>query len=85
MSAVEGSRRVLFGNTGAYYNIGIAKIWDVAAMSLAVSEAGGVVCDPQGHPMKWNTIRCDWIVAANQQLADIIVSHSQQSSQEVKS
>lgn len=76
MSAIEGQRCVLFGNTGAYYSFGIAKVWDAAAMTLAIEEAGGVVCDPEGKPLKWDKIPCDWIVAANQQLADVVLEWS---------
>lgn len=76
MAAVEGARKVLLGQVGAYYNFGIAKIWDAAGMALAIQEAGGVVCDPHGNPLRWDTVNCDWIMAGNQQLADIILEHS---------
>lgn len=76
MAAVEGGRRVLMGQIGAYYNLGIAKIWDAAAMALAITEAGGIVCDPYGNPIQWNCIDCDWIFAGNQILADIVLEHS---------
>jgi fructose-1,6-bisphosphatase/inositol monophosphatase family enzyme len=76
MSSVEGARRVLCGNLGAYINFGIAKIWDAAAMCLAIEEAGGVACSPSGGPIEWGSINCDWIVAGNQLLADRIIEHS---------
>lgn len=76
MAAVEGGRRVLFGQCGGYYNFGIAKIWDAAAMALAVTEAGGVVCDPWGNPLSWRSVSCDWVFAANQTLADVVLDHS---------
>lgn len=76
MCAVMEISRVLFGHIGAYYNIGSAKIWDAAAMTLAVEEAGGVVCAPDGASLRWNTLSCDWIVAANSTLADIVVGYT---------
>jgi fructose-1,6-bisphosphatase/inositol monophosphatase family enzyme len=76
ISATEGAREVLFGETGVFYNLGIAKIWDAAAMALAIEEAGGVACDPKGESILWNNINCDWIVAGNQELANIVLEHS---------
>lgn len=76
MSAIEGGRRVLFGQLGAYYNIGIAKIWDAAAMCLAIEEAGGAVCAPDGLPMRWESLRCDWVAAINQELMDKVLPYT---------
>ena len=76
MSAIEGGRRVLLGQLGAYYNIGIAKIWDAAAMCLAIEEAGGAVCAPNGLPMRWESLRCDWVTAINQEIADKVLEHT---------
>ena len=76
ISATEGARKVLFGQVGVFYNFGIAKIWDAAAMSLAIQEAGGIACDPKGNPIDWSSVDCDWIVAANQSLADVIIKSS---------
>ena len=76
MSAIEGGRRVLLGQLGAYYSIGIAKIWDAAAMCLAIEEAGGVVRAPNGLPMRWDSLRCDWVVAINQELADNVLQYT---------
>ncbi len=73
MSAVESGRKVLYGEVGVYYNLGIAKIWDAAAMALCIQEAGGFVCDHQGNPMKWDKIPCDWIMAGSQSLANIVI------------
>ncbi|OHB17474.1 MAG: hypothetical protein A2913_02085 [Parcubacteria group bacterium RIFCSPLOWO2_01_FULL_40_65] len=78
MAAVEGGRRVLLGQTGAYYNLGIARIWDAAAMALAIQEAGGIVCDPHGSPLQWKTIGCDWVFAVNQEIADVILQYTRQ-------
>lgn len=76
MAAIEGQRRVLFGHTGAYFNLGIAKIWDAAAMCLAIEEAGGVVCAPDGSPLIFNSIECNWVTAVNQELADIVLNET---------
>ena len=76
LSATEGARKVLFGQIGAFYNLGIAKIWDAAAMALAITEAGGVACDTKGNEIQWNTINCDWMVSGNQELANIVLEHS---------
>lgn len=76
MAAVEGGRRVLFGNTGAYYNLGSGKIWDAAAMALVIQEAGGIVCDPRGNPLRWGDINCDWVFAVNQEFADVVLKYS---------
>lgn len=76
MSAIEGMRRVLFGETVVYYNLGIAKIWDAAAMALAVEEAGGFVCGPDGLFMPWDRLDCDWVAAINPDLAKLVLEHS---------
>lgn len=76
ISSTEGGRKVLLGQIGAFYNFGVAKIWDAAAMGLAIEEVGGIVCDPKGKSIQWNTINCDWIVAGNKKLADIVLEHS---------
>ncbi|MBI2048700.1 MAG: hypothetical protein HYT30_02125 [Parcubacteria group bacterium] len=76
ISATAGAREVLLGQVGVFYNFGIAKIWDAAAMALSIEEAGGIVCDPRGEEIQWNAINCDWIVAGNQNLADIVLEHS---------
>lgn len=76
ISATEGARQVLNGSVGGYYNFGIAKIWDAAAMALAIKEAGGVVSGPDGNPIRWKTVNCDWVVASRQEIADAILEHS---------
>lgn len=76
MAAIYGARAVLLGETGMYYNLNIAKIWDAAAGALAVQEAGGVACAPDGSPLRWNSIKADWILAANWQLADTLLSYT---------
>lgn len=52
---------VALGCVEAYYEIGI-HVWDVAAASLIVSEAGGVLMDVEGGPLDIMSRR---VVAAN--------------------
>lgn len=78
MAATDGGLEVLLGQTGAYYNLGIAKIWDAAAMALAIEEAGGIVCAPDGSPLRWDSIDCDWVFAGNQKLADLVLEFTRQ-------
>ncbi|TSC72887.1 MAG: inositol monophosphatase/fructose-1,6-bisphosphatase family protein [Parcubacteria group bacterium Gr01-1014_38] len=76
MVAVYDARAVLLGETGAYFSLNIAKIWDAAAGVLAVEEAGGVACAPDGSPLRWNAIAADWILAANRELAEHILPYT---------
>ena len=76
MVAVYGARAVLLGETGAYFSLNIAKIWDAAAGVLAVEEAGGVACAPDGSPLRWDAIPMDWVLAANRELAEHILLHT---------
>jgi fructose-1,6-bisphosphatase/inositol monophosphatase family enzyme len=76
ISSTVAARHVLFGESGVFYNLGVAKIWDAAAMALAITEAGGVACNHKGGPISWDNINCDWIVAGNQTLANIVLEHS---------
>lgn len=78
MSAIYGARAVLTKETAAYYNFNIAKVWDAAAGVLMVEEQGGFACDPWGEPLKFTTIQCDWIIAANREMAEVILKHSRQ-------
>ncbi len=76
MSALEGCRRVLFGETAAYYNLGIAKIWDAGAMTLAIQEASGFACGPDGLSIRWDRVDCDWIAAINPELAELVLRYT---------
>lgn len=78
VSAIEGGRRVLLGQTAAYYSLGIAKIWDAAAMALAVEEAGGVAVSPSGKPLRWGSLEFSWVLAINPKLAKVVLQHTQQ-------
>jgi myo-inositol-1(or 4)-monophosphatase len=76
MAAAYGFRAVLLKETGMYYNLGVAKVWDAAVGVLAVEEAGGVAFAPDGSPLRWNTIAMDWVAAANNELAEHVLRHT---------
>lgn len=76
MAAIYGARGVLFGEIAAYYNLGIAKIWDATAGALFIQEAGGVVCAPDGSPLQWDTLPMDWVMASNPEAAEIVLEHT---------
>jgi len=59
---------LLQGRAGVYPNFN-AKIWDFSVGALAVTEAGGVACQPNGNPLTWNEINMQAVFAANEQLA----------------
>jgi len=78
MAAVYGFRAVLLKETGMYYNLNVAKIWDIAAGALAIDEAGGVVYAPDGSPLTWESIPMDWVVAVNDELAEYVLKHTRE-------
>ncbi len=51
---------VAAGNADAYYEYGI-HCWDMAAGELIMSEAGGVVMDPQGKNKQAYTVKPVWL------------------------
>lgn len=76
MAAVYGFRAVLMNETGMYYNLNAAKVWDAAAGVLAIEEAGGVAYAPDGSALKWDNIKMDWVVAANDELAEHVLGQT---------
>lgn len=54
-SAVDAGMEMLQGVCAAYLN-NVGKIWDFAALALAVEEAGGTVTSPGGNPLRWDSI-----------------------------
>ena len=46
---------VAAGEVDAHYNIGI-HVWDIAAGTLIVTEAGGVVCDTGGASFQFPNV-----------------------------
>ncbi len=64
---------LLLGKSGAYPNFN-AKIWDFSASALAVTEAGGIVCQPSGEPLQWDQINMQALFAANNQLAGEVLA-----------
>lgn len=74
LAAIWGAREVLLGQTGAYWNLNASKIWDAAAGVLAIEEAGGVAYAPDGSAPQWQSLAADWVVAANEELAQIVLA-----------
>lgn len=76
MVAVWGARAIVTKETGMYFNLNVAKIWDAAAGSLIIEEAGGVACAPDGSPLQWNLIAMDWVWAVTRELAQEVVTYT---------
>jgi len=76
MSGACGTADFLMGRTVAYFNLNIAKVWDLAAGALMVREAGGIALAPDGSELKFDTLNCEAVFAVNQQVADIILEHT---------
>lgn len=68
-SAAMNMCLVATGEADAYYEFGI-HVWDMAAAALIVTEAGGVVMDTQGGPLKLMHRRV--LCAGSQALANTI-------------
>lgn len=66
-SAVISAMLVCEGAVEAYYEKGI-HIWDIAAGSLLVMEAGGIAMDPSGGEVDWISRRI--LIANNAQVAN---------------
>lgn len=77
MAAVADTRSLLHGEIGAYVNVNIAKVWDAAAAVLAVEEAGGVACAPDGSVLQWS-MGMNWIMAVNREIADALLGVTKQ-------
>ena len=54
-SAAVNMCTVAKGSSEAYYEYGI-HVWDIAAASIIVEEAGGIVLDPSGEQKKVLTV-----------------------------
>lgn len=63
-SAAASACELLTGLTHAYLNVRGGKIWDFAAVSLAVTEANGTATDPRGQALKWSEIQMGFMATA---------------------
>jgi fructose-1,6-bisphosphatase/inositol monophosphatase family enzyme len=80
LSAINGIVEVLERKSGVYINCNIlgkgAKIWDFAAGSLAIEEAGGSAVAPNGQPLQWNEVYMEMLCTANKDLLKEIRTHA---------
>lgn len=72
-AAIAGTTELLIGQTAAYVNVG-AKVWDLAAPALAVTEAGGCATALDGGPLHWDVIPQRGIFAASEAIKDELAS-----------
>ncbi len=63
-SAAASACELLTGITHAYLNVRGGKIWDFAAISLAVAEAKGTVTDPGGRALQWNGVPMSFLATS---------------------
>lgn len=63
-SAAASGCELLSGITHAYLNVRGGKIWDFAAISLAVTEANGTATDPSGRALEWNAVQMSFMATA---------------------
>ena len=68
-TAVGDTIELLLGHTSLYINVRGGKVWDFAAASLAVTEAGGVVLSASGKPLDWSRLEMDVLFAAGSEVA----------------
>ncbi len=64
---------ILCGKAGAYPNFN-GKIWDFSASAIAITEAGGIACQVDGQPLRWDSINMQALFAANDHLAGEILT-----------
>jgi fructose-1,6-bisphosphatase/inositol monophosphatase family enzyme len=67
-SAAAAAHELLTGITHAYLNVRGGRIWDFAAIALAVAEAGGTATDPGGRSLEWNEIQMSFLATSGPRL-----------------
>ena len=72
-SAAASACELLTGATHAYLNIRGGKIWDFAAISVAVTEAGGTATDPSGRALAWDALQMSLMAASCPGVMDQLV------------
>jgi fructose-1,6-bisphosphatase/inositol monophosphatase family enzyme len=78
LAATSNAVDVLLGATCAYVHLRGAKVWDLAAGTVAVREAGGAALSPSGDNLIWDQIPQSAILAANQNVADDLIKKFQE-------
>ena len=73
-TAVGNTIALLRGRAGLYLNGCGAKVWDFAAATLAVSEAGGVAQAEDGGAIDWRRLPVGALLAANRSIADEVLA-----------
>lgn len=73
-SAVASAADILMGHSCLYLNCKGAKVWDFAAASLAICEAGGVALSPDGSPLDWKRLPMGALLAGNARVAETALS-----------
>lgn len=68
--SAASTHELLSGVTGLYVNPRGGRIWDFAAPALAISEAGGQICAPDGRPLAWDGVEMGLVAGANRGLLD---------------
>ena len=68
-TAVGNTIELLLGHTSLYINARGGKVWDFAAASLAVMEAGGIALRCSGKPLGWSRLEMDVLFAAGADVA----------------
>ena len=64
---------MLLGGVTATYLNQVAKIWDFAAIALAVEEAGGTCSHPDGQTFQWDSIPMQALFSANRQIHEEVL------------
>ena len=72
-AAIRAGLTLLSGVTTTYVNQA-AKIWDFAAMALAIEEAGGLCSDLDGNALRWDGISMQAIFSANARIHQEVLS-----------
>ena len=73
-TAVGNTIALLRGRASVYLNPRGAKVWDFAAATLAVTEAGGVALATDGGPIDWTRLPVGALLAANRAVADEVLA-----------
>ncbi len=73
-TAVGNTISLLRGRASVYLNCRGAKVWDFAAATLAVTEAGGVALAEHGGAIDWRRLPVGALLAANRAVADEVLS-----------